>query len=832
MTATAEPATEPAPSGGTVRLGLRENLPQFVLLVAVNALVGGMIGQERTVLPLLAEDEFGLTDLTFAVSFVAVFGVVKAVTNFFAGTLSDRYGRKPVLVAGWLAGIPVPLIIIWAPSWSWVIAANVLLGVNQGLTWSTTVIMKIDLAGPARRGLAMGLNEAAGYGAVAITALATGFIAEEWGLRPGPFLLGLAYAAVALGLSVTAVRETRGHAHHEARNHQPSGTGLHAELSSRQVFVLTSFRERALSASSQAGLVNNLNDGLAWGLFPIYFAAGGMSVRAVGVLAAIYPAVWGLGQIATGPLSDRWGRKRLIAAGMWTQAAALALLAATSGFGSWAGALVLLGVGTAMVYPTLLAAIGDVAHPQWRASAVGVYRLWRDSGYAVGALLAGIVADAASIEAAIWVVAALTAASGAVVGARMYETHTHASPPAPAATREAAMTHDSTGPDRHDPGLNGRPIYLDYNATTPVDQRVVDAALPYLTTEFGNPASAHQFAQAPRHAIGQAREQLAALLACAPGDVVFTGAGSESDTLAIRGIALAHRDRGDHVITQPTEHPAVLAACHGLERHHGFRVTHLPVDGHGQVDPAALEEAITDRTVLVSVMHANNETGTIQPIAEMVAIAHARGVLFHTDAAQSVGKIPTDVEALDVDLLTVAGHKLYAPKGIGALYIRPGIPIEPLIAGGGQEHGLRAGTENVAYIAALGTAAHLAHQELPTNQTRLRRLRDLLHRHIEERFAPAAVQLNGHPTDRLPNTLNVSIDGISGADLLAATPGVAAATGSACHEGNPDPSGILLAMGLGPDRARSAIRLTLGRWTTETDIEQAATLLAAAHQPA
>lgn len=439
MITTAGPATEPGAGGGTVRLGLRENLAQFALLVAVNALVGGMIGQERTVLPLLAEDEFGVTDLAFVVSFVAAFGVVKAATNFFAGTLSDRYGRKPVLVAGWLVGLPVPLIIIWAPSWGWVVAANVLLGVNQGLTWSTTVIMKIDLAGPARRGLAMGLNEAAGYGAVAVTALATGFIAEEWGLRPGPFLLGLAYAALGLGLSTVSVRETRGHAHLESRNHQPATTDLHADLSSGQVFWLASFRERALSAASQAGLVNNLNDGLAWGLFPLYFAAGGLSVRAVGALAATYPAVWGLGQIVTGPLSDRWGRKRLITAGMWTQAAALALIAATTGFGPWAAAMVLLGVGTAMVYPTLLAAIGDVAHPQWRASAVGTYRLWRDGGYAVGALLAGIVAGATSIEAAIWVVAALTAASGLVVAVRMYETHI------PPTDEEVAMAPTPSG---------------------------------------------------------------------------------------------------------------------------------------------------------------------------------------------------------------------------------------------------------------------------------------------------------------------------------------------------------------------------------------------------
>jgi cysteine desulfurase len=383
------------------------------------------------------------------------------------------------------------------------------------------------------------------------------------------------------------------------------------------------------------------------------------------------------------------------------------------------------------------------------------------------------------------------------------------------------MTRNSPRTPRRDPGLEGRPIYLDYNATTPVDPRVIDAAMPYLTTEFGNPASAHHFAQAPRHAVTEAREQLAALLGCASDDVVFTAGGSESDTLAIRGAALAHPDRGDHIITQRTEHPAVLAACRDLERHHGFRVTYLPIDGDGQVDPAALAEAITDRTVLASIMHANNETGTLQPIAELAAIARARGVLFHTD-----------VPDLGVDLLTVAGHKLYAPKGVGALYIRPGTRIEPLIGGGGQERGLRAGTENVAYIAALGMAAHLSHEELPTSPTRLRRLRDLLQRHLEERFDPVRVRLNGHPTDRLPNTLNVSIDGASGADLLAAAPRLAAATGSACHEGTPDPSGVLLAMGLSPERARSAIRLALGRWTTETDVEQGAAILAAAHQPA
>jgi MFS family permease len=411
------------PASPAVRLGLRENLGQFLLLVGVNALVGGMIGQERTVLPLLAEQEFGLTAFSSTLTFIAAFGIVKAATNFFAGTLSDRLGRKPVLVAGWLIGLPVPLMLIWAPSWGWVIVANVLLGVNQGLTWSTTVIMKIDLVGPAKRGLAMGFNEAAGYGAVALTALATGFVASQYGLRPEPFYLGLAYAALGLGLSTLFVRETRGHALHEASMHTTTSDHLHGDLSTREIFGLTSFREKALSSCSQAGLVNNLNDGLAWGLLPLYFAAAGLSVARIGVLAALYPAVWGLGQLVTGGLSDRIGRKPLIVGGMLLQAAALGVFAATERFAVWSGAAVLLGAGTAMVYPTLLAAIGDVAHPSWRARSVGVYRLWRDGGFAVGALLAGVLADAFDIRVAIWAVAALTAGSGVVVLARMYETH-------------------------------------------------------------------------------------------------------------------------------------------------------------------------------------------------------------------------------------------------------------------------------------------------------------------------------------------------------------------------------------------------------------------------
>jgi MFS family permease len=410
-----------APPGG-MRLGLRANLAQFSLLVGVNALVGGMVGQERTVLPLLATDVFGVAAVSTALTYIVAFGLTKAATNVMAGTLADGFGRKPVLVAGWLAGLPVPLLIIWAPSWAWVIAANVLLGVNQGLCWSTTVIMKIDLAGPRRRGLAMGLNEAAGYGAVALTAWLTGLLAARAGLRPEPFLLGLAYAGLGLGLSALLVRETRGHAQMEA-DLTEADRAIDERLSTREVLVLTSLRERALSACSQAGLVNNLNDGLAWGLLPLLFARGGLSVARVGVLAALYPAVWGLGQLGTGLLSDRLGRKPLITGGMLLQAVALAGTALAGSFSLWVANAVLLGIGTAMVYPTLLAAIGDVAHPAWRASAVGVYRLWRDAGFAVGALLAGVIADLAGMRAAVWVVAALTATSGLVVAVRMYETH-------------------------------------------------------------------------------------------------------------------------------------------------------------------------------------------------------------------------------------------------------------------------------------------------------------------------------------------------------------------------------------------------------------------------
>ncbi|MDP9482718.1 MAG: MFS transporter, partial [Chloroflexota bacterium] len=334
------------PQGRPVRLGLRANLGQFTLLVAVNALVGGMVGQERTVLPLLAKDVFAVTGVTSILTFLLAFGVTKAGANLVAGALADRVGRKPVLVLGWLIGLPVPLLLILAPSWGWIVVANILLGVNQGLTWSTTVIMKIDLVGPARRGLAMGLNEAAGYGAVALTALVTGAIAEQAGLRPGPFLLGLAYAGLGLAASTFLIHETSGHVEREQADRPTIERPSWAVI-----FMRTTFREPSLSAACQAGLVNNLNDGMAWGLLPIYYAAAGLSIGEIGVLAAAYPAVWAIGQIGTGALSDRVGRKPLIVAGMLLQAVAIGVIAAGSSFGLWLAAAAILGLGTAMVYP-------------------------------------------------------------------------------------------------------------------------------------------------------------------------------------------------------------------------------------------------------------------------------------------------------------------------------------------------------------------------------------------------------------------------------------------------------------------------------------------------
>ncbi|GER91485.1 cysteine desulfurase [Dictyobacter vulcani] len=375
------------------------------------------------------------------------------------------------------------------------------------------------------------------------------------------------------------------------------------------------------------------------------------------------------------------------------------------------------------------------------------------------------------------------------------------------------------------PGLQDGPIYLDYNATTPVDPAVVDAMLPYLTTYFGNPSSSHAYAEKTRAAMATAREQVASLLGCAQDEIIFTGSGTESNALALRGAALANRFHGNHIITQVSEHPAVLNVCKSLTRLHGFRVTYLPVDKYGRIDPAEVAAAIEEQTTLISIMYANNETGTIQPIAELADLARRHRILLHTDASQAVGKISTDVQTLGVDFLTLAGHKVYAPKGIGALYMRRGLQVEPLLYGGGQEHGLRAGTENVAFMVALGAACVLASEQLATSQPRLQKLRDQLQQKLEQRLSHA-VHLNGHPNDRLPNTLNVSIDGILGEEVLAATPGIASSTGSACHEGKTDPSAVLSAMGQSRERALSALRLTLGRWTTAREINAAADLLA------
>jgi MFS family permease len=426
------PLGSPEPADA-LRLGLRENLPQFTLLVLLNAFVGAMVGMERSILPAIAEQEFQLAARAAILSFIVVFGVAKALTNYGAGRLSDRVGRKRILVVGWLVAVPVPFLLMWAPSWNWVLFANLLLGISQGLTWSTTVIMKIDLVGPTQRGLAMGFNEFAGYLAVAASALATGWIAATYGLRPQPFYLGVVFVVTGLALSVLVIRDTTYHVSHESgsvgrlpRDGMPTP---------REVFWRTTLLDRNLSSVSQAGLINNLNDGMAWGLFPLVFALAGLNLQTIGVLAAIYPATWGVGQLATGALSDRIGRKGLIVWGMWVQAAGIAAIALSHEFAAFAVAAVLLGIGTAMVYPTLLAAVGDVAHPSWRASAVGVYRLWRDLGYALGALLAGITADAFGLHAAVWTIAILTFVSGIVAAARMTET----APPAARLVRRPSI---------------------------------------------------------------------------------------------------------------------------------------------------------------------------------------------------------------------------------------------------------------------------------------------------------------------------------------------------------------------------------------------------------
>lgn len=369
-------------------------------------------------------------------------------------------------------------------------------------------------------------------------------------------------------------------------------------------------------------------------------------------------------------------------------------------------------------------------------------------------------------------------------------------------------------------------VYLDHNATTPVAIEALDAMRPYLERHFGNPSSAHEYGAPAHEAVERARAQVAILLGCEPESIVFTAGGSEADNLAIKGVSFARRSAGDHIITSAVEHPAVLGACRYLEGHLGYRLTVVPVDGCGLVDPDDVRRAIGPGTVLISIMHANNEVGTLEPIAEIAGVAREREIPFHTDAAQTVGKVSTDVDELGVDLLALAGHKLYAPKGIGALYVRPGTRLDSLIHGAGHERGLRAGTENVPYIVALGAACTLAHQRLLAGADEgVRRLRDRLRAELES-SAPGLV-LNGHPDHRLPNTLNVSFPGLDAEDLLARTPSVAASTGSACHSGRTEPSAVLTAMGLDPARALGAVRLSLGYGTTEAEVDAAAVALAA-----
>lgn len=393
-------------------LGLRANARQFALLVLINGFVGAMVGMERTILPQLAEEEFGVASRTAIFSFIIAFGIVKALANYFAGSWADRLGRKRLLIVGWLFGLPVPLLLMWAPSWGWVVLANVLLGVNQGLAWSTTVVMKIDLAGEKRRGLAMGFNEFAGYLAVALMAFVTGWIAAEWGVRPWPFVPGLGLALLGLALSWWLIEDTRAHAALEAAHaRQP-------RLS--HVFFDTTLRHPALSAVTFTGLVNNLNDALAWGLFPLLLAQKGLSLSWIGLVAGVYPAVWGIGQLYTGHLADRFCKKDLLTIGMLVQTLALVLFPLVGQHWMFVGLAALLGWGTAMVYPVMLASVADFTHPYDRAASIGVFRLWRDLGYAIGALLAGVLADWWSLDLAIWVVAALTALAAVVILWRMW----------------------------------------------------------------------------------------------------------------------------------------------------------------------------------------------------------------------------------------------------------------------------------------------------------------------------------------------------------------------------------------------------------------------------
>jgi MFS family permease len=396
----------------TVRLGLKENWQQFALLVLINAFVGGMVGLERTILPELAEQEFGIAAKTAILSFIVVFGVVKAITNYYTGALANRFGRKNLLTLGWLFGLPIPFILIYAPAWEWIIFANLLLGINQGLTWSSTVVMKIDLVGERNRGLAMGLNESAGYLAVGGVAFLTGWIAAEYGLRPYPFYLGVAFAGFGLLFSALFVKDTVHHVRAE--------TATSALPRLEHVFRDTTWKHPDLGSITQAGLVNNLNDGLVWGVLPILLATRGFDLEQIGTIAALYPAVWGLGQLLTGKIADHLNKKRMLFWGMLLQGVVLLGLLFALTFFQFAALAIVLGIGTAIVYPTFLAAIADYAPPQQRAESIGVFRLWRDLGYAIGALLTGILADALGIGWAVGAIGVLTVLSAVIIGVRMH----------------------------------------------------------------------------------------------------------------------------------------------------------------------------------------------------------------------------------------------------------------------------------------------------------------------------------------------------------------------------------------------------------------------------
>lgn len=395
----------------TIQLGLKENWQQFTLLVFVNAFVGGMVGLERSILPQIAEFEFGIAAKTAILSFIVVFGIVKAITNYYTGALANKLGRRNLLIIGWLFAIPIPFILMYANSWNWIIAANVLLGINQGLAWSSTVVMKIDLVGEKQRGFAMGLNEFAGYIAVAVVAFITGWIATEFGIRPYPFYLGFLLVGLGLLLSIFFIKDTRGHVAAEAQSNKV--------LKLKNIFWDTTWRDRSLGSVSQAGLINNLNDGMAWGIFPILLASKGFSLDQIGIIVAVYPSVWGIGQLFTGKMADNYPKKNLLFLGMLLQAIALMLFAWSTTMTHYVLLSSLLGWGTAMVYPTFLASIAENTHPQDRAKSIGVFRLWRDLGYAVGAILTGIIADKISLVAAILFIAVLTFLSALVIVVRM-----------------------------------------------------------------------------------------------------------------------------------------------------------------------------------------------------------------------------------------------------------------------------------------------------------------------------------------------------------------------------------------------------------------------------